>query len=292
MKKRLKVDIIIPAFNEEKAIGKVIADIQNAMKKAKNFKYKIVVVDDGSTDNTSKIAIRLGASVIKNERQRGSGYSRKKAIRLSKSDIIVMIDADGTYPAHSIPKILSFFPEYDQVIGARTVEAGTLKFLRNIAKGMIKKLASYLVGVKIPDLNSGLRAFKTNIMKKYLYIIPDGFSGVSSMTLIFLLMDYKVKFVPIEYYKRIGKSKFRIIKDTLSYIETVIKMIINFSPLKVFLPSGLFLIIAGIIKSFIDVFLWVGYIQQSTILIFLTALILFSIGFLADLIVTINKKDE
>ncbi|MBN1899540.1 MAG: glycosyltransferase family 2 protein [Spirochaetes bacterium] len=287
----MKVDIVMPAFNEEKAIGTVIKDIKKSMK-GKKYKYQIVVIDDGSTDNTVTIAKKLGARIIQNEVRMGSGFSRKKAIRLSTSDVVVMIDADGTYPAKDIPKILSYFPKYDQVIGARKKETGTFRIFRSFAKNIIKALASYLAGIRIPDLNTGLRAFKTSIMKKYIYIVPNGFSGVSTMTLIFLLDDYKVKFVPIEYYKRIGKSKFRFFADTLSYLETVIRIIINFKPLKVFLPFGLFLLFAGIIKVFIEVLFWVGYIQQSSILIILTSLIVFSIGFLADLIVTTGKKNE
>jgi glycosyltransferase involved in cell wall biosynthesis len=248
------------------------------------------VVDDASTDRTAEVAREAGAKVISHLENRGSGASRKTGIRHAEGDIIIFLDADGTYPAKSIPELIKHFPQYDQVIGARKVEMGTLKLLRKPAKWFIGKLASFLSGKKIPDLNSGMRAFKKDIMMKYLFLIPDGFSCVSTMTLVFLVNGYNVKFVPIDYYKRVGKSKFHPIKDTYNYILTVIRMITHFNPLKVFLPISLFLFIFGMAKGLYSRFYLVGRLQASDIIILTTSVIVASIGLLADLIASLLKR--
>jgi len=284
------VSIVIPAYNEEEAIGSDLDTIIRAME-GSGYSYEIVVVDDGSTDRTSEIATSLGARVIRHEENRGTGTARKTGIRHAKGEIIVMTDADGSYPDHEIPRLLEFFPEYDQVIGARQEEKGTYKPLRIAAKFIIRKLAEFLVGRPIPDLNSGLRAFKKDIMAKYLHVIPDGFSCVSSMTLVFLNDGYSVKFVPIDYYKRIGKSKFHPIRDTYSYLLTVIRIVMYFSPLKVFMPVALFLLGCGLIKSVYDIVAQ-GTLQESDIIIILSGIIIAALGMLADLIITHGKKED
>ncbi|GIW47743.1 MAG: hypothetical protein KatS3mg078_1620 [Deltaproteobacteria bacterium] len=287
--KDIQVSIVIPAYNEEKAIGEDIERIKKAMDQT-DYRYEILVVDDGSSDETSRIAGEHGARVIRHDENRGSGAARKTGIREARGDIIVMTDADGSYPNHVIPELLRFFPEYDQVIGARREEKGTYRILRSFAKLFIRKLAEFLVGKSIPDLNSGLRAFKKDIILKYLYLIPNGFSCVSSITLIFLTNGYRVKFVPIDYYKRIGESKFHPITDTYNYLLTVIRIITYFNPLKVFTPVSIFLFTVGIVKSIYDV-ISQGTLQESDIIIILSAVIIISIGMLADLIVTHGRRE-
>lgn len=283
------VSVILPAYNEEKAIGKVIDDVKKVLDSS-SWEYEILVIDDASTDKTAEIAESKGVRVIKHLENRGSGASRKTGIRAAKGDYVLFLDADGTYPAHQIPLLLEYLPQYDQVIGARTSEQGTLKWLRAPAKWTIKKLASFLAGKKIPDLNSGMRVLRTEIINKFLYLIPDGFSCVSTMTLAFLVNGYSVKFVPIEYYKRVGKSKFHPIKDTYNYILTVIRMIMYFNPLKIFFPASLLLLLMGTTKSFYDRFFGVGHMQLSDVVIVLTALIIMAIGFLADIISVQMKR--
>lgn len=282
------ISIILPAYNEEKAIGIVIDDIQKVMK-ATSYIYELFVVDDASSDRTVEIAKSKGIPVIQHTFQRGSGASRKTGIRHAKGEIIVMLDADGTYDANDIPKMLSLFPKVDQVIGARTSEKGTLKWLRSPAKWTLRKIASLLTGIHIPDLNSGLKAFKKDIVMKYIWLIPDGFSCVSSITLAFLCNGYSVVWIPTNYYKRIGISKFHPLKDSYRYLITIIRMVMYFNPLKVFLPSSLILATLGMIKSFIDFFFLIHRLQLSDIIILLTAVIIFMMGLLADLIVTQGK---
>jgi glycosyltransferase involved in cell wall biosynthesis len=159
---------------------------------------------------------------------RGVGVSRKTGILHARGDVIVMLDADGTYSADDIPRLLRFIPEYDQVIGVRSKEYGKLKFVRKAVKSVLFSLASFLSQHKILDLNSGLRVFKKDIMMRYLHLIPDGFSCVSTMTLVFLYHNHSIKFTPIAYHSRIGKSKFNIVRDTLGMTLVILCLTIKF----------------------------------------------------------------
>ena len=285
----MKISIVLPVLNEELSIGKTIDSINKVMSNGE-YDYEIVVIDDGSTDNTLKIAKEKKSTVIQHPSNLGTGVARKTGILNSSGDVIVTLDADGSYPIHQIPELLKHFPQYDQVIGARSKEEGRIKFLRIPAKWLIKKLASYLTQVSIPDPNSGFRAFKKELMMKYLYLIPDRFSCVTTMTIAFLSNNHLVKFIPIEYYKRIGKSKFHPIKDTANYIVAIIKMTLNFYPLRIFLPFSIMIFLIGSVKSIYNVFFGVHHMQQLDIVILISALIIFITGLLADLIITLSRK--
>lgn len=292
----MQVSIVIPAYNEMAAVAAVIDKINDVMRKV-SYSYEIIVVDDCSTDETAKIAESKGAQAIRRLRRGGSGAARKTGIKSAKGRIIVMLDADGTYECADIPELLKYFPQYDQVIGARTSEQGTLKFLRAAVKKLMCAFAGYLVRANIPDLNSGLRAFKKDTMERFLWVIPDGFSCVSSMTLVFLSNGLLVKWVPTKYYPRIGRSKFNPIGDTYNLILTVTRMVMYFNPLRIFLPISAILFIIGIIKSLYDRFITVHMLQLSDIIIILSALLVGMLGLLADLIVAIgravqSRKDE
>lgn len=288
----VEVSIVMPAHNEEAAIGKVIDDVRSAMEgDPRRRSYEILIVDDASTDRTAEIAREHGAIVISHRENQGSGASRKTGILKARGEIIVMNDADDTYPAAAIPQMLDYFPDCDQVIGARKSEKGTLRPLRWMAKGFIKRLAEFLVGKPIPDLNSGLRAFKKTVMVNYLYLLPEGFSCVSTMSLAFLANKYRVAYLPIDYFPRIGKSKFHPFHDTYRYMLTVVRITTYFNPLRMFLPLSLFLVALGFIKGIVD-FVWTGTLQESDIIAILAGLVVAAIGMLADLIVLHGKKDH
>lgn len=285
-----KISVIIPAYNEEEAIEKVLDDVTRVMKEH-SYDFEIIVIDDASTDRTAEIARDKGVKLIKHTVNKGVGAARKTGILNSTGETIVMLDADGTYPAGSIPELLKYIPEYDQVIGCRNSEHGYLKVLRQPVKWIMFKLASFLVKQNIPDLNSGFRALKKEIILKYLYLIPNGFSCVSTMTLVFLCNDYNVKYIPIEYYKRIGKSKFRIFIDTRDFLFTIIRIIMYFNPLRIFIPLTFSLFVIGIIKTVYDVFFSsLGHMQGSDVVLLLSAVIIATFGLLADLIVTQAKR--
>jgi polyisoprenyl-phosphate glycosyltransferase len=286
----VEVSILIPAYEEEDAIGKVIDAVQAVMQETA-YCYEILVVDDGSQDHTAEVARARGVRVYQHRTNYGAGAARKTGIREAQGALIVMLDADGIYPAEAIPHLLAHFPAYDQVVGVRQSEQGAHRWLRILAKEVIRRMAAYLVGQPIPDLNSGLRAFKKEMMLHYMYLIPDGFSCVSTMSLAFLTNKHPVAYVPIAYYARVGRSKFHPIKDTYHYILTVVRVVTYFHPLHVFIPLSLWLIGLGILKSLLD-FLLTGTIQESDIIAILTGVIVAAIGILADLIITQGKKDR
>ena len=289
-----QLSVILPAYNEQRAIGRVLGEIVEALAD-EPIHYEILVVDDGSTDRTAAEAEQFARScwqcpvrVIRCSERRGAGAARKVGIRQSLGEIIVMLDADGTYAAAAIPELLTYFPAYDQVNGARTSEQGTLPWLRRPAKWFIQKLACYVTGHRIPDLNTGLKAFKREEMLRWLWVVPDGFSCVTTMTLAFLTNGYTVKYVPTPYRPRIGKSKFHPITDTFAYLATVLRMVLYFRPLKVFLPIAGLIIGAAVLKSTLS-FVWTGSMQESDIVIITAGFMTCMLGLLAEVIVAHHR---
>ena len=280
------ISIIIPMYNEEEAIGDDLDTIAQTMR-GSDIPWEIIVVDDGSTDASPEIVRqREGVRLIQHSHNRGTGAARTTGLHHARGDVIVMTDGDGTYPNHDIPKLLAYIGDYDMVIGARKAEAGSLRWLRSPAKLFIRLLASYLTGVKIPDVNSGLRVFKKSIAERFLDILPTTHSWVGTQTVAFLSEGYAVKFVPIDYYKRKGKSSFHPIADTYNYLSLVVRTIMYFNPLKVFLPVALALIVVGAIKLVRDIIYYRGfYVPGVTLMLILTAIQVGAIGLLADLIV-------
>jgi len=261
-----------------------------------SIRYEILVVDDASTDATAELAERYAADcwqcrvrVIRCPENRGAGAARKVGIRAAQGELVVMLDADGTYPAECIPELLKHFPAYDQVNGARTSEQGTLPWLRVPAKWFIRKLACYLTGQSIPDLNTGLKAFKREAMLPWLWVVPDGFSCVTTMTLAFLTNGYAVKYVPIPYRTRIGRSKFHPVKDTAAYLSTVLRMVLYFRPLKVFLPLSALVIALGVLMS-IASFAVTGSMQESNIVVLTAGFMTCMLGLLAEVIVAHHRR--
>ncbi|MEX0712409.1 MAG: glycosyltransferase family 2 protein [Pirellulales bacterium] len=291
----LPLTVLLPAFNEEQAIRRVLAEVVEALGDEPE-PYEIVVVDDASTDRTAELAEQFAADcwqcpvrVIRCPVNRGAGAARKVGIRAAQGEVVVMLDADGSYPASAIRELLQFFPAFDQVNGARTSEQGTLPWLRGPAKWFIRKLACYLTGHRIPDLNTGLKAFKREAMLPWLWVVPDGFSCVTTMTLAFLTNGYAVKYVPTEYRPRIGSSKFHPIHDTLAYLGTVLRIVLYFRPLKVFLPLAGLLIAGGAAKS-----VWsrlsTGSMQESDIVVMVAGFMTAMLGLLAEVIVAHHRR--
>ena len=281
------ISIIIPVYNEEGAIGDDLDTIIHTMGTS-DVPWEIIVVDDGSTDRSAEIVRqREGVRLIQHPYNRGTGAARTTGLQHARGDVIVMTDGDGTYPNQDIPRLLAQMDECDMVIGARRVEAGSLRWLRSPTKLFIRLLASYLTGVRIPDLNSGLRAFKKSVAERFLDILPTTHSWVGTQTIAFLSEGYAVKFVPIDYYKRKGrKSSFHPIADTYNYISLVVRTIMYFNPLKVFLPVTLTLVLVGAIKLLRDIIYYRSfYVPGITLMLILTAIQVGAIGLLADLIV-------
>ncbi|SDT03177.1 Glycosyltransferase involved in cell wall bisynthesis [Actinopolymorpha singaporensis] len=286
------VSVILPCFNEEQH---VLAEIERtvAAMETSGYSYEILAIDDASTDETLKV-LRSAEDrfprlrVIAFATNGGSGTARRIGTQQARGDIVVWTDADMSYPNDLIPDLVAVLEQdgtIDQVVGARTSEQGSHRFLRVPAKWMIRKVAERLTNTEIPDLNSGLRAFRREVSLPYLRLLPAGFSCVTTITMAFLHNQHGIRYVPIPYAKRAGTSKFHFVKDAYRYILQVLRMVMYFNPLKVLMPPSLALLTLGCGKAVYDVVANPVRLASNTLLILLTGLIIASLALLADLIV-------
>ena len=284
------ITVVLPVFNEVGHLEQEI-DRTRAALEASDYSYEIIAIDDGSTDGSTEILQKTeGIRVLSFLQNRGSGSSRKYGTLAARGRYVVWTDADMTYPNHEIPQLVDQIEGYDQVVGARRTEEGTVKFLRKPAKWFIRKLASYLTGVKIPDLNSGLRAMRIDVARQFVHLLPKGFSCVTTITMAFLSNGYSVKYVPIDYAKRAGESKFHWWADTRRYLMQVIRMVLSWNPLKILMPPAGLLFLAGFGKVIYDIIDKDWRIGTNTIVILGAAFAIAMLGMVADLMVQLNKQ--
>jgi len=258
-----KVSVIVPAFNEAQSVKQTITSILSVLD-SKKIIGEVIVVDDGSTDDTSILARQAGATVFKHKANIGYGASLKTGIRNAEFDTIVITDADGTYPIDRIPDLLEQMEKHeaDMVVGARTGSDVAVPFIRRPFKFIVRRLAQYIVEKPIPDLNSGLRVFKKKMALRYFHLYPNGFSFTSTITVAAMCDDYLVEYLPINYYHREGKSKI-VPGDFFAFILLVLRLSILFKPLRVFLPISVFCFIVGSLKLVHDIIMAFN-ISQST----------------------------
>ncbi len=247
----LSISVVIPAFNEENGVGPQVKSIHQVLS-SHGIIHEIIVVDDGSQDKTAEEAVQAGARVLRHLKNRGYGASLKTGIVAAKYDIIAITDADGTYPSDQIPIMLAQLEKADMVVGARTGENVNIPWLRKPGKWVLGWIANRIAGQPIPDLNSGLRVFWRDCAVQYFPVLSNKFSFTTTITLALLADDYQVIYHPINYYKRIGKSKI-VARHFVDFTILVIRMAMFFQPLRVFVPlvcsSGLL----GLMKVCYDI---------------------------------------
>jgi polyisoprenyl-phosphate glycosyltransferase len=287
------VTVVLPVYNEAGHLHEELARIRATLG-ASHLSYELLVVDDGSTDgSTDGLEDGPDLRVIRMPVNRGSGTARKIGTREARGDVVVWTDVDMTYPNDRIPELVKELEGYDQVVGARTSEQGTHKAFRVPAKWFIRRLAAYLANTKIPDLNSGFRAFRRDVARQYLHLLPTGFSCVTTITMSFLANGYAVKYVPIDYAERAGKSKFHWRKDTSRYLVQVVRLILSYNPLRFFGPIGFALLVLGFGKLAWDIADKGARVPTNTLLIIFAAFQVLVIGLLADLVVRVTRpRDE
>jgi len=275
------VTVIVPAYNESSSITGVLGQLSQLLA---NIEHEILVIDDGSTDDTAAAVARVeGVRLISHGRNEGYGAALKTGLRNAAFERILIIDADATYPEGSIPRLIEMSESADMVVGARVGRHVEEPLLRGLVKKTIVALANYLGGTNIPDLNSGLRIFNRDLSIKYIHLLPSGFSFTSTITLIFLSEGYRVEYLPIDYRKRKGWSKFRPFHDTLNMLILILRTLVYFNPLRVFLPLS-FILLTLTLPAWM---LWsdTGSTAWLAVLIGLVAaaLQIFGIGVVADL---------
>jgi polyisoprenyl-phosphate glycosyltransferase len=289
--------IVLPCYNEE---AHVLLEIQRITKVMDDdgMPYELLAIDDCSTDDTLKVLRSVEDEyphlrVVGFRRNGGSGTVRRIGTQMARGEIVVWTDADMSYENERIPELVRVLLEddsYDQVVGARTTEEGSHKALRVPAKFVIRKVAEVLARQKIPDLNSGLRAFRKSVSLPYLRLLPAGFSCVTTITLSFLCNQHDIKYVPTSYAKRAGTSKFHFVKDAYRYILQVLRMVMYFEPLRVLMPLALGLFGLGFVKAVVDMFRHPFYFPANTVLLLVSGLLIGAVALLADLVV--RSRDD
>ncbi|MCK6495940.1 glycosyltransferase family 2 protein [bacterium] len=282
------ISILVPVYNEGETLGETLRQIQEVCQ-SMHFQTEVIVIDDGSTDSTSQVAVIAGTILLRHERNRGYGASLKTGLREARGEIIVIIDADLTYPPQRIPELVDHLSNADMAVGARTGRHVHIPWLRRPAKWILQKLANRVAGQKIPDLNSGLRAFRKAPALRYMHLFPDGFSLTTTLTLAFLCDGLRVEFLPIDYARRKGKSKINPVRDTINFLVLIIRVAAYFEPLKVFLPATM---ISGLISLYLlGYYFWKdGGVSDTGVLACTVTLLLFMMGILADLVVRRSRS--
>jgi glycosyltransferase involved in cell wall biosynthesis len=282
------ITIVVPAFDEQDGIEGVVSRLSGL---ALAMPVEILVVDDGSTDGTVGVLERIGPKypklrVITHERNRGYGAALKTGFSSARHEIVVITDADGTYPENRIAELLARIDAgAEMAVGARTGPEVEVPLLRRPAKAILRLLASYLAGVRIPDLNSGLRAIRRDLVKTYRPILSDGFSFTTTITLSALTNGHRVDWVSIDYKKRQGSSKIRPIRDTLGFASLIVRTVLYFNPLKVFFPVAFLIGLALLGSVYVDVFVTSpANLSEKTILCFVALIQVLTVGLLADLV--------
>lgn len=283
------LSVVIPAYNEASGLEPTLRALVATLA-GSGIAHEVLVVDDGSTDGTGAIADRLaaelaGVRIVRHGRNRGYGAALKTGIRAAAADVVAITDADGTYPNERLPELYRRLVEHgaDMVVGSRTGANVHIPLVRRPAKAVLRALANYLSGHAIPDLNSGLRVMRKGPIVERFNLVSDGFSFTTTTLLALLVRGHEVEFVPIDYHHRTGTSKIRPIHDTLNFLQLILRVIVYFEPIKVFLPVTLVLGGIGVI--------W-GVAQASTagglgdmpVLLLVSALQIGLVGLIADMI--------
>ncbi|MFQ5912345.1 MAG: glycosyltransferase family 2 protein [Nitrospinota bacterium] len=278
-----KLSIVVPAYNEETAIKIVLDDIRAVMD-GTGISYEVIVVDDGSTDATSDRVRETDATLITQEENRGYGAALKRGIRQAEADMVLTIDGDSSYPVTEIPNFLAAADACDMVVGARLGRWERRETPRRMARWLLNTLAGYLLETNIPDINSGMRLLKREVVMDYFHLLPSKFSFTTTLTLAMLSDRLRVHHVPIGYRKRLGKSKIRPLQDAFNFLVLIIRTVVYFNPLKVFLPISLLLCALGL-----GVLAWRvivhADIAQLEILTLLLGVQVGLFGLLADIVV-------
>ena len=279
------ISIVIPAYNEEKTIVKVIREVKKVMGNI-DINYELIVVDDGSQDKTAELAKEESdITFVQHHYNKGYGAALKTGALKAKYDYIFYVDADDQHDINDIPKLIKQKEDYDMVVGAREQHVSLFRLL---AKIILSKLANYLAERKIPDINSGFRIVKKELVTKYLNILPNTFSFTTTITLACFKGGYNVKYVPITIKKRkTGISTIHPIKDSFRFVFLLLRTTMLFSPLRVFLPISFILFFIGFLYFIYDIILW--NISEISILLILAAIIILSFGLLADQISILRR---
>lgn len=282
----MKVSIVLPAKNESAAIGQTLAQIQQLQ-----LAHEIIVVNDGSTDQTKQVAESAGAKVVTHPYSKGNGAAIKTGARTATGDIIVFMDADGQHDPQDITRLIEKIEQgYDLVVGARQ-KGSQASVGRGIANALYNNLATYMTEQKVEDLTSGFRAVRADKFREFLYLLPNGFSYPTTSTMAFFRAGYSVTYVPIHAAKRIGKSHIQPLKDGVRFFLIIFKIATLFSPLKMFLPIAILLFMIG--TGWYGYTLWdAGRFTNMSALLYTGSIMIFLMGLISEQVTALMYKDS
>jgi len=270
------ISVIIPAKNEGKSIDFLISSLKQL-----HPGFEIIVIDDGSTDDTAAVARKAGAIVYSHPYNIGNGAAIKSGIRTASGDVLVFMDADLQHNPKDIEAMLNYFPDYDMVVGARSTKDQT-SLGRALGNKIYNWLASYVARFNVQDLTSGFRAIKSDIAQQFLYLLPNSYSYPTTITLAVLRTGRTLKYVPIRVkVRKAGKSNIKIFKDGIRFFMIIVKICTLFSPFRIFLPVSFFMFCLGL-SYYIYTFLAWGRFTNMSALLFTTSIIIFMMGLISE----------
>jgi len=267
--------IIIPAFNESASIGRVVSAVRGI-----GAWHQVIVVDDGSNDETAAQARAAGAEVVRHPYNKGNGAAVKSGVRRASGEYILILDADGQHQAGDALRLLERLGEYDLVVGARAA-ATQATSARRAGNTLLNWLAGYLTDRHIPDLTSGFRAARRSLFREFLHLVPNGFSTPTTTTLAFLKAGYSVDFVPIEARQRVGRSNIRFARDGAKFFLILLKIVTIFSPLRVFVPISLLTLLVGAGYA-VWTIITQSHVTNSSVLLIMLAVVIFLVGLISE----------
>jgi glycosyltransferase involved in cell wall biosynthesis len=283
--KPARLSIIMPARNESASIGNLVHEIRGRYPEA-----EILVVNDASTDDTASLARGAGAHVIDHPHSMGNGAAVKAGARRAQGDVLVFLDADGQHDPADIPRLLSRLEDgFDMVIGARASSESHANVGRLLANGAYNVVASLVTGRPIPDLTSGFRAVRADLFKRFLYLLPNGFSYPTTITMAFIRSGFPIDFVDIDARQREGKSHIRPIRDGVRFMVIIFRIATLYAPMKLFLPASAFFFSCGFGYYFYT-YLTAGRFTNMSLLLLSASVIIFLIGLISEQITALNFK--
>lgn len=281
------VSIVIPARNEAAVIGALVGRLTAA-----GAFSEVVVVDDGSSDATAAVARAAGAKIVSHPYPKGNGAAIKSGARQASGEVIVFMDGDGQHRPEDILRLLAKLDEgYDMVVGARVSRKSQAGLHRAAANGFYNRFASWMSGHEVMDLTSGFRVVRAGLFKRFLYLLPNGFSYPTTITMSFFRSGYSVAYEPIEVDKRIGKSHIRLWRDGVRFLLIIFKIGTLFSPLKLFLPISLAFFLTGC-GYYLYTYLSSGRFTNMSALLFITSILVFLIGLVSEQITSLMYRDR
>lgn len=287
------ISVVIPALNEESAIAETVDKIRAVLTEVRLTPSEIIVVDDGSTDKTSEIAVAAGARVLRHPHNVGYGRSIKDGIQVALYETIVISDADGTYPIESIPALVKKHSDgFDMVVGARTGQHYRESVTKMPLRWVLRRLVEFVAARKIPDINSGLRVFDRSTALTYFSHLCDTFSFTTSLTLAYMMTGRYVAYVPIAYHERVGRSKVRLFRDAVKTFQYILESAIYFNPLRVFFLATALILAGGIVSFFVAIFTHLNIFYFLGIGSLISSLLVLSMGLVAVLLRQIMLSGE